>query len=96
VRVVCRLPNGRRCGGVFVRRASAARVPATATRTINVKNIPKKLRYGTKITTRVTAPFATGSLIRSRVVPNATGFRETFFCMNRGSTKPRPRKRGCR
>jgi hypothetical protein len=96
VRVVCRRPGGRRCGGAFVRRASAADVRAAA-RTIKVKTLRnKRLPFGTKITTRVTAPVATGSLIRFKVFRNANGFVEKYFCMNRGSKKPRPIRRGCR
>jgi hypothetical protein len=90
--VVCKLPSGRRCGGVTVKRAS---VEAVAARTVRPKNLQGKVvPFGTKITARTTARYATGSFIRFTAARNSKGFREQFFCMNRGSKKLR--RRGCR
>jgi hypothetical protein len=90
--VVCKLPSGRRCGGVTVKKAS---VRANAARTIRPKNLQGKVvPFGTKITARTTARYATGSFIRFTAARNSKGFREQYLCMNRGSKKLR--RRGCR
>jgi hypothetical protein len=90
--VVCKLPSGRRCGGVTVRRASAR---AQAARNIRPRNLQGKvLPFGTKITARTTARYATGSFIRFTAARNSKGFTEKTFCTNRGSKKLR--RRGCR
>lgn len=95
VQIICRLPNGRRCGGVLIRRASAR---AQAARTVRPRNLQgDRIPFGTKITTRVTAPYATGSFVRFTAKRNARGFTERYFCINSsGSKKPRPIRRGCR
>jgi len=91
--ISCRLPSGRKCGGVRVRRASTG--AQAAAKTIRPKNLQgKRLPFGAKITTRVTAKYATGSFIRFTAARNSRGFRETYFCMNRGSKKLK--RRGCR
>jgi hypothetical protein len=95
VKVVCRRPGGGRCGRKTVRRASTATARARAAKTITAK-IDKRLPFGTTITTRTTAPYATGSFIRFKVARNAKGFTERFFCMNHDALRRlRPRSRGC-
>ena len=90
--VVCKLPSGRRCGGVTVRRASAR---AQAARNIKPRNLQGKvLPFGSKITALTTARYATGSFIRFTAARNSKGFTQKTFCTNRGSKKPR--RRGCR
>ena len=92
--IICKRPNGRRCGGTTVRRAS---VLAQAAKTVRPRNLQGDVvPFGTKITTRVTAPYATGSFIRWTAARNSQGFREKRFCMNSGSRKLRPIRRGCR
>ena len=90
--VVCKLPNGRRCGGVTVKRAS---VEAQAARNVRPRNLQGKvIPFGTTITARTTARYATGSFIRFTAARNSKGFTEKTFCTNRGSKKLR--RRGCR
>jgi hypothetical protein len=94
VKVVCKKPDRRRCGGLSVKRASTANARAKAARTLTAK-IAKRLPFGTQITTKVTAPYATGSLIRFTAARNSKGFRQQRFCMNYGSSKLRPASKGC-
>jgi hypothetical protein len=102
VSVTCKLPSGRRCGGVLVKRAAApdvraeaSGVRARAARTIPVRSLKnKRLPYGTVITVRVTAPKATGKYIRLTVVRTGNRVARVDRCMNRGSN--RLRKRGCK
>jgi hypothetical protein len=94
VQIICRRPNGRRCGGVLVKRASAGTAQAAA-RTIRPRNLQGKVvPFGTKITTRITAPYAIGRFIRFTAKRNARGFTERYFCMDVGSKKLK--RRGCR
>ena len=79
-----------------MRRASTAQARARAAKTITAR-IDKRLPFGATITTRTTAPYATGSFIRFKVARNAKGFTERFFCMNHDALRRlRPRSRGCR
>ena len=95
--VKCKLPSGRRCGGLTVKRATAAAgapVRAKAARNIKVRSLTgKSLPYGTTITIRVTARFAAGRFIRLKVVRSGSRLSEQIFCMRPGSKKLR--KRGC-
>jgi hypothetical protein len=98
--VKCKLPSGRRCGGRFVKQAAAAAgapVRARAARDIPVPKVTgKPLPFGTTITVRVTAPYATGRFIRIKVVrPSVDSDRvaERKFCMRVNSNKLR--KGGC-
>ena len=92
--VTCKLPSGRRCGGVRVRRAATGAVLANAARRITVKSLRnKRLPFRTSITVRVTARYATGKFIRLRVVNTGARINRTDFCMREGSNKLR--KRGC-
>ena len=96
VKVTCKLPGGRKCGGLRVKRAaaSAASVQANAARNLRVRSlIGKSLPYGTTITVRVTARYATGRFIRIKVVRTTSRISEKTFCMRPGSRKLR--KRGC-
>ncbi|MEA2362449.1 MAG: OmpA-OmpF porin, family [Thermoleophilaceae bacterium] len=102
VSVACKLPAGKRCGGVLVKkatvsdvRAGASGVRARAARTIPVRTLKnKRLPYGTVITIRVTAPKATGKYIRLTVVRTGNRVARVDRCMNRGSKKLR--KKGCK
>jgi hypothetical protein len=92
--VACKLPGGRRCGGVRVRRAATASVLAKAARRVPVKSLRnKRLPFGTQITVRVTARYATGKFIRLKVVNTARRISRQDFCMRPGSNKLR--KKGC-
>jgi hypothetical protein len=96
VTVVCRLPNGKRCGGVLVRRATTSSdIRAKAARRVPVKNLRnKRLPFGSKIVVRATAPYATGKYVRLTVVRTASRIKRVEGCMNPGSN--RVRRRGCR
>ena len=75
-------------------RRSAASVQANAARNLRVRSlIGKSLPYGTTITVRVTARYATGRFIRIKVVRTTSRISEKTFCMRPGSRKLR--KRGC-
>jgi hypothetical protein len=93
VQVKCKTPSGRKCGGLLVRKASTSAEPrARAARNLKVKRIQKNLPFGSTITIRVTAPFASGKFIRLKAVPG-DAIKQTDFCMRPGSRKLR--KRGC-
>ena len=74
---------GRSAGRSAAPRAYAARTVRLFTN--------KRLRAGQRIDVRVTMPTAVGALIR-HTVGNGT-FKQTRFCMNPGSTRPRTRCR---
>ena len=97
VAVKCKLPGGGACGKLTVRRATAAAgapVRAKAARNLKVRSITgRSLPYGTTITVRITAKYATGRFIRLKVVPSGTRLSERTFCMKPGSKKLR--KKGC-
>ncbi len=95
--VKCKLPSGRRCGGLKVKRATAAAdapVRAKAARNLAVRSLTdRSLPYGTTITIRVTAKYAAGRFIRLKVVRSGNRLSEQIFCMKPGSRKLR--KKGC-
>jgi Thrombospondin type 3 repeat len=93
VSVACKLPGGRGCGKLLVKKASVSSVHAKAARNIRVR-LRKHLPYHTLITIRVTARQATGKFIQYTVVRRGDRIARTERCMNQGST--RPRKKGCK
>ena len=95
--VKCKRPGGGRCGGLRLRRASAAAgAPVrgkAAVRTLPVRSlVGKRLPFGTTITVRITARYATGKFFRWRVL-NPPGLSKKEFCTKPGSK--RLRRRGC-
>jgi hypothetical protein len=101
--VKCKLPNGRKCGGLTVKRAQVAAAQAAAARGDVLAHAARKLKvrklygkslpFGTTITVRVTARFATGAFYRIRIVNTSSRVKEQKFCMRPGSK--RLRKGGC-
>jgi hypothetical protein len=74
---VCRLPSGRRCGRLRVgsARVRSSGIRAHAARTFRLKLTRKRLRFGTRITARVTARYARSRYIRVTVVPTPSRIR---------------------
>ena len=94
VEVICKRPNGRRCGRALIRRASTASVRARAAVDRKIRKfVGNNLSYGTTITVRVTARFAAGECFARRLSAPATASRDRTFCTRPGSRKLR--KRGC-